>query len=106
MTGPSSPSKRTSDRLGLDAGAVQHGAERHALPARIAHQPVAGLTAGHARLEETATIAGALADRHQLDRVHALQLHQFELQDAVLTAPVTASRNSAGSISSGMLPRW
>ena len=53
---------------GLHAGLVEHGLERHALPARIAHGAVAELAAGDARLEEAAAVARALVDRHDFDR--------------------------------------
>src|SRR5438876_3395461 len=51
----------------LHAGLVEHGLERHAAPARIAHRAVAQLTAGDARIEKSAAVAGALVDGDQLN---------------------------------------
>ncbi len=56
---------------GLHAGHVEHGLQRHAVPARAAHRAIAELAAGDARIEEAAAVAGALVDGDELDGVAA-----------------------------------
>jgi hypothetical protein len=67
-------------RPGLDAGLVEHGLERHALPARVAHRAVAELAARDARLEEPAAVARALVDRDDLGRRHRPELGERQRQ--------------------------
>jgi hypothetical protein len=55
------------DGAGLHPGAIEHGLEAHARPARVAHGAVRPLRAGNARLKVTARIARALVDRGELD---------------------------------------
>jgi HK97 family phage portal protein len=52
---------------GLGAGLVEHGLQRHPLPARIAHGAVAGLATRHARIGKAAAVARTLVDRDDLN---------------------------------------
>jgi hypothetical protein len=58
----------------LQAGLGEHGFQRHAAPFRVAHRTVGELSAGDARLEESAAVPRALVDRVVLDRIHFLQI--------------------------------
>ena len=52
----------------LHAGHVEHGFQRHAAPARIAHRAITQLTAGDARLEKATAVSRALIDGNEFDR--------------------------------------
>jgi len=74
-----------SDLLGalLHTSLVEHGFERHAAPARIAHRAIAQLAAGDARIEKSAAIARALIDRDELDRGKLLDFLQRQLERTI-----------------------
>ena len=74
-------------RLLLEAGLVEQVLEPHALPARAAHGAIAPFHARHVRLEQAAAVAGALADRDQLDRRQLLQIIQTELDLVARAVP-------------------
>src|SRR6266481_5076725 len=65
------------------AGLVEHGFERHAAPARIAHRAVGQLTAGHAWIGKAAAVARALIDGDELDRGKLPYFLQRQLDWAV-----------------------
>ena len=95
-----------ADLLGacLHAGHVEHGLQRHAMPARVAHGAVAELAAGDARLEEAAAVAGALIDGDDLGRLELAGV----LSDSVSglsTLPLTCSVKVSGSMLSGTSAR-
>ena len=75
--------ERDLHRTGLHAGLLQHGFERHARPAGVAHGAVGELPAGHPRLEEPAGIAGALIDGDDLCLRHRLEFGERERQRLV-----------------------
>jgi hypothetical protein len=50
----------------LHAGHVEHGLQRHAVPACATHRAIAKLAACDARIEEAAAVAGALVDGDEL----------------------------------------
>src|SRR5205814_8692345 len=74
--GPVQTIERDLARGPLDAGLVENGLERHPLPARIAHGAVPQLSACDARVEESAAVASALVDRHDVDGRHLLDVSQ------------------------------
>src|SRR6266404_1222488 len=59
---------------GPDTRAIEHVAQADASPPGISHGPILPLSAGHPRLEQTAGIARALTDRHELDPRHRQQI--------------------------------
>ena len=58
-------------RVGRHAGSLQHIAQPHAPPQRVAHRTTAPLYPRHSRREESAPIAGALIDRGHADLLEA-----------------------------------
>ncbi len=73
------------DLLGalLHAGHIEHGLQRHAVPARIAHRAVAQLAAGDPRIGKSAAVARALVDGNELHRGKLSQFLQRQRQRTV-----------------------
>jgi hypothetical protein len=67
----------------LHAGHIEHGLQRHAAPARVAHGAIAQLTAGDPWIEKSAAVARALIDRDQFDRGQLADVLQGEAERTI-----------------------
>ncbi len=67
----------------LHAGLIEHGLQRHAPPARIAHRAIAQLAAPDAWIEKPAAVARAFIDGNEFDRGKRFYFLQGQLEGTI-----------------------